>query len=429
MWTSESIAAWQTLWQFALVPPTLGGWALIVGTIVAIMGGAMVLARYPAGFPWSRLSIVQEGAGRCVMMCVLAGLSINAICRQLGTPGKWIMSAKSGELNPYDLADLERGYYEDLLDVRAFNGELWTLYARRPLDWEDDVIKAGYGQRIGGMLNYELKPSVEGKFKGAKLRTNRWGMNDDEYSQKRPAGCFRIALLGASNVMASGVSPDDDFETLLEKSLNSDNTGKPYASYEILNFAVSGYNPTSQIWVLKDKVLAFEPNAVFYVGHAGDQKRAVYNLMARVHKGIELPDPFLRDLCRRADVNRDVPEPVILRRLTPFGEELYTWTLRRLVEICKENGIQPVFVLLPVLGSPDSPEFDLRLAKDAGFTVVDLTGVFGAHFWDKSLWITEWDGHPNPAGHRMIADRLYELLRRDNVIPMPTPARPQKAGN
>ena len=327
------------------------------------------------------------------------------------------------------MAELERGYYEDLLDIRAFNGELWTLYSRRPLDWEDDLVKAGYADPKGGMIPYELKSSVEGKFKGGMLRTNRWGMHDDEYSQHRPPGRYRIAMLGASNVMASGVTRDEDFETLLENQLNHENIGQPNSSYEILNFAVAGYNPLSQIWVLKDKVLAFEPDAVFFIAHANDQRRAVYNLKARLHRGVELPDPYLRELCRRADVGRDTPEPVILRRLAPFGEELYAWTLRTFVGICNERGIRPVFVFLPVLGAPDSPTLDLRLAKEAGFTVVDLTGVFGEYYWKKTLWITEWDGHPNPTGHRMVADRLYDLLRSDKVIPLPAPAASPETGN
>lgn len=420
MWNSKSIAAWRTLWQFALVPPTASGWLLICATAVSIIGGAMLITRYPAGFPWSRLSFVQESAGRCVMMCLLAGVSINAVNRQLGGVGKWIMSAKSGELNAYDMADLEHGYYEDLLDVRGLNGELWKLYSRRPRDWEDDLLKAGYAQRRGGMVNYELKPSIAGKFKGARLQTNQWGMHDDEYSRKRPPGCYRIAILGSSNVMASGVTRDEDFETLVENRLNRENSGKPYSSYEILNFAVAGYNPLSQIWVLKEKVLDFEPDAVFYVGHANDQKRAAYNLMARVHGGIDLPDPYLRELCRRADIDRDTAEEVMQRRLTPFGEELYAWTLHKMADICKDKGISPVFILMPVLGSLDTPESDLRLAGDAGFTVVDLSGAFGKDYWNKKLWITEWDGHPNPTGHRMIANRLYDLLRRDQVIPVPT---------
>ena len=75
------------------------------------------------------------------------------------------------------------------------------------------------------------------------------------------------------------------------------------------------------------------------------------------------------------------------------------------------------------IAPPDTPESDLRLAKEAGFTVVDLTGVFGDEYWKKTLWITEWDGHPNQRGHRMIANRLYELLRRDQVIPVASGAR------
>jgi hypothetical protein len=324
------------------------------------------------------------------------------------------------------MAELERGYYEDLLDVRAFNGELWQLYSRRPPDWEDDLLKAGYAQRVGGMRNYELKPSIEGKFKGAKLQTNHWGMQDDEYSQIHPAGCYRIAMIGSSNVMASGVTRDEDFETLVENRLNQENTGNPYSSYEILNFAVAGYNPLTQVWVLQEKALAFEPDALFYVAHAGDQKRTVYNLSARVHQGVKLEDPFLIELCRRAGVNTDTAQSLIQRRLTPLGEELYAWTLRKLADTCRAKRIRPVFVMLPILGSPDSPENDLRLANEAGFHVVDLTGAFGEYYWKKTLWITEWDGHPNPTGHRMIADRLYELLRRDQVIPLPAAARQER---
>ncbi len=423
MWSSESLEAWLTLWPFALTPPTAAGWLLIAVSVAAIFGGALILARYPAGFPWSRLSFMQESIARSALVILLSAVSINALNRQLGGAGKLIAAAKSGDLNGFDMAELERGYYEDLLDIRTFNGELWRLYSRRPLDWEDDLLKAGYAQRVGGMLNYELKPSVKGKFKGAMLSTNRWGMHDDEYSQKKPAGCYRIAMLGASYVMASGVTRDEDFETLVERRLNRENTGQAYSSYEILNFAVAGYNPLSQIWVLKDKAMAFQPDAVFYVGHPNDKRRVVYNVAARVHQRIELPEPYLREIRRRAGVDSDMDESAVLHRLQPFGEELYAWTLRKMVEICKANDIRPVFVLLPILGSPDTPELDLRLAKEAGFTIVDLTGVFGDYHWSKKLWITEWDGHPNQIGHQMIADRLYARLRSGNVIPMPTRVR------
>ncbi len=45
MWNSESLAAWKTLWAYALVPPTTSGWLLIAGVVLAIMGGAVLVAQ------------------------------------------------------------------------------------------------------------------------------------------------------------------------------------------------------------------------------------------------------------------------------------------------------------------------------------------------------------------------------------------------
>jgi hypothetical protein len=41
----------------------------------------------------------------------------------------------------------------------------------------------------------------------------------------------------------------------------------------------------------------------------------------------------------------------------------------------------------------------------------------------SSLWLARWDHHPNAAGHRMIADRLYEALRRTNLVAAPQASR------
>jgi hypothetical protein len=418
MWNSESLVAWSTLWEFALVAPTAQGWLLIVGTVAAIMGGAVLVARKPEGFAWSRLSFMSEAAVRCALMVLLAGVSVSYVNLRLGEVGRWIASSKFPELNPVDAAQLERGYYEDLLDVQRFNGELANLYSRRPIEWRKDMMQVGIAERRPNFLRYELLPLKEGIVNGAMVRTNSWGMHDNEYTQKRPPGCYRIAVLGASTVMANGVVRDDDFETLVEARLNRENTGDVYSSYELLNFAVAGYTPTAQAWVLQDKVLPFEPNAVFYVGHGGDVQRTVFHIIGALRDGVELPDPYLRELVRRAGVNYETPEPIVRRRLAPFAEELTSWLMKRLVEICKSHDIKPVFILLPEVGATKDPTVEIRLAREAGFTVLDLTGVY-AGYWGKTLWIAEWNAHPNPEGHQLIADRLYKELQRSNVIPLP----------
>ncbi len=101
-----------------------------------------------------------------------------------------------------------------------------------------------------------------------------------------------VAILGLAwtHVMATGVDRANDFETLVEGRLNRENTNGQVSSFEILNFAFEGYAPNIQVWVLENKALAFEPNAVFLVGHPDDDRRAVYHLVQLVREGIDLTE-------------------------------------------------------------------------------------------------------------------------------------------
>jgi hypothetical protein len=419
MWTSESLSAWFSLWEdgVAFVPPTPGGWALIAATVVGIGGTATVLARNPNFLAWSRWSLVEEAAIQSFLMVLIGVVSISAVNHRLGYAGQVIDQARIGGLNPVENAELERGYYEDLLAVEKFNGELMNLYMRRPLEWRANAIEAGLTKTTHDILQYELKPNVEGVVKGALLQTNRWGMHDKDYTREPPANCYRIALLGASHAMGTGVPRDKTFEAMLETKLNQTKGGHPFASYEILNFAVAGYLPVRQVWVLEDKVLPFKPNAVFYVGHPGDDKRTVFDLATALQHGIDFPDPYLRNLAKEANIDGDTPDARVRRRLAPFGEQILSWTYHRLVATCRKQGITPIFILLPEVGDPVDTSKDLRLAKEAGFTVMDLTGVYPAPF--KRLWIAEWDKHPNVEGHRLVAERLHEVLTQTHAIPLP----------
>jgi hypothetical protein len=95
---------------------------------------------------------------------------------------------------------------------------------------------------------------------------------------------------------------------------------------------------------------------------------------------------------------------------------------RRWVEVCREKGIQTVWLLLPEGVGDDLPAGDadalLRMAQETGLRVVDLMDVFGGY--DAStLRVDELDRHPNERGHQLIADRLYQLLREnpDGLFP------------
>ena len=51
----------------------------------------------------------------------------------------------------------------------------------------------------------------------------------------------------------------------------------------------------------------------------------------------------------------------------------------------------------------------VRIARAAGFVVIDLSDVYREHDY-TTLRVAEWDDHPNSLGHRVVAERLYAEL-------------------
>jgi hypothetical protein len=254
-----------------------------------------------------------------------------------------------------------------------------------------------------------LHPSVEGRFKGATLRTNKWGLHDKDYEKTPPPGCLRIAVLGASHAMGSGVAREDTFEAVIERRLNRERPGR---CYEVLNFAVYGYGALLQIEVLETRALEFHPDVILYVGHPEDTLRVVRFLTARVIAGERLPFDDLGAIVGQAGVTSDMPDRIVAQRLEPFGGEILTTLYRRMARVTASRGLCAGFVFMPMI--PDMTYAtdvarEKRLPQEAGFDLLDLTGVYDVPN-RNALWVAEWDAHPNAKGHALVADRLYSLL-------------------
>ncbi|MEX2317854.1 MAG: hypothetical protein WD669_11925 [Pirellulales bacterium] len=412
-WSSASLSSWFSLWPAALVPPTSAQFRTI-GVVAAV--GLAALGLFLAWKAWVDPYVNRRFELRtAVVLCelfILNLLSISAVYGRMGWVGEQVATARFGGLNVAEMANLERGYYEDLLTVDRFNGELAAMYAKRPPGWVSTLKDLNMELPAAG-LQYELRPQADVIFKGASFRTNRWGMHDRDYSKQRPDGYLRIALLGASHVMGTGVEMESTFDSVLERRLNREHPDSRFQGYEILNFAVYGYKPVEQIQVLREKALPFGPNALLYVGHPGDADRVVLYLSRAVESGAELRYPFLSQIVQRAGVSRETPVRLIQRRLQPFGEEILSWVYQTMIADCNQKDIPALFALLPMV--PESAQThdttpDLELAKAAGFQILDLGNVYHGHN-RQSLWIAEWDAHPNARGHELIGDRLYELLQ------------------
>jgi hypothetical protein len=332
---------------------------------------------------------------------------------RLGVIGDLLAALRFGGLNTADAAELERGYYENLMGVDRFNGQLWDLYMNRPTDWRVGLSEAGLSRSVEGLPDFELVPSAEGRFKGAVLRTNSWGMHDREYSLQRPPECRRLAVLGASHTMGSGVPREATFEAMLEARLNREPISPASPCVEVLNFAVYGYTPLAQVRVFTGKVASFEPTALLYVAHPGDAKRMVQFLAAGVRRGKTVPYQELRDILSRARVDPSLAEREGYQRLLPYGDDIVAWLYETLVQESRRRGTVAGYVFLPMVPELTYSEGEsagqIALARRAGFVTIDLSDVYKGHD-RQSLWVAEWDAHPNARAHRLVADAIYSAL-------------------
>src|SRR5439155_20575632 len=204
-------------------------------------------------------------------------------------------------------------------------------------------------------LRYELKPSLSTVYHGAALHTNRWGMRDKEYELQKPAGTFRIAVLGSSLAMGEGVGDDETFESILEDRLNRQASSDRSTRIELMNFGVGFYNPLQDLIVLEGKAVRFQPDAIFVVGHTSDPFELVHHFSERLSAKVEPPYDFLRDTLKSAGVAQDpktgiaqeTRKDVLDKRLQPYAYPLLTSTYRRMVELCRARGIEPVWIYMP----------------------------------------------------------------------------------
>ena len=95
---------------------------------------------------------------------------------------------------------------------------LQVLYALRSRDTTLHALKQGMYKYPQVLLNVRVrqKPDLRDHFKMQPFETNSHGMRDREYSPEKPPNTFRIAVVGDSFTMGSGVAIEDVFHSRIE---------------------------------------------------------------------------------------------------------------------------------------------------------------------------------------------------------------------
>ena len=436
VWSSESVGEFgMILGKLVRFDATSLAW--IVGALAALGLAAAYSARRDGGKPglaalakpkgmvpiWGR---AYQVAASCMVILVVAYLPLAINVNQ--DVFNIVDNLKSSRLNARDAQMLDRGYYEDLTDVVRFNSGLGDIYNQRPPNWDRNWAM----HPVDGCPDYEMQPNKRVLHKGAMMTTNQWGMRDRPCEKKTPAGTYRIAIMGASHSMGTGVEDGQVFDNLVEDRLNAEHASTDGQRYEILNFSVGGYGPVQRLADFDRRVHEFDFD-VLVVEAIDDVYWVTKDLVDAVHEGFDVPYPYLNQVMSEVGFTKEMSEGEGTQRLKPRVEEVMLWLDQQFVERCRRRGAVPVMMCIPHPGEVQPElrarkELTMEIGRKAGMIVVDISHAYDRVDDLKTIWITSWDSHPNVRGHQLLADGFYDGLKTqlniDSVAPASGAATP-----
>lgn len=276
-------------------------------------------------------------------------------------------------------------------------------------------------------IRYEYLPNLDTYFKKAHFRTNGEGLHDQEYARRKPAGTYRVAVIGDSMTVPEGVEIEDAFHSVLERRA----TAESGRSVEFVNFAVGGHQLPEYLAMIRHRALEWQPDLVvigFCVNdfwwdeaYAAAHFQKPYEPLPTIH-------PFFRwhviDWIQELrDGWRFRPKPGPLPEWGP-PEPNRAWMARELAEfgsVSAEARIPFVFVYLLTQSHGYVPlGNDVRAAVTAhGMHFVDPSVAFPEKADPARYFIYRADGHGNAAAQRIFADTLYDYLTSGAIAGFP----------
>ncbi|HET6201504.1 MAG TPA: GDSL-type esterase/lipase family protein [Planctomycetota bacterium] len=274
------------------------------------------------------------------------------------------------------------------------------------------------------------------------LRVNARGFRGGEIAPERRPGILRIAALGDSVTFGFGVREEDAFPAVAAARLASEGGGR---EIEAVNAGVPGFTSLQGLRHLESRVLPLRPDLVTVLFGWNDGWRTAvpdaawigrlggWRSLAESSRAFALGRRGLGFLRRRLGSPSAAPPRPTLPRVPP-GE--FEANLRAIAEAARRSRAEALLLTLPASFGPDRPpdayfredwtvprgeleplrlryaEAARRAAEATGALLVDCAVEVPS---DPRLFFE--DGyHPNAAGHRAIAERIVEAIRRSGKL-------------
>jgi len=343
---------------------------------------------------------------------------------------------------------------------------------RRPLDvqlrsFRAEATSSMHNLDLGDIVQpsrdpgivYELRPNARGRFVDQPLLINSQGLHDYEYSRRKAPGTFRIVGVGDSSLFGWGVPFEDTSLKVLERRLNEQSRGQ---KFEVINFAVPGYNTAMEAETFVARCLDYAPDLVLlnfntndydvpnFMRRPGDlatlRKSYLVDLAYSVYDGVmgldRYPPPFdfmnRTTALRQAEhLDEDPALPDEYRYMV--GAKGVVRALERLAAATRERNIP--FVVYTVKAYPGlDPKYERDEWRDGQRELLERESRrLGFHFLndysyymkylnehpeanlDTVFAVSKTDGHPNTLAHSIDAQAIFDYLVARQLVALDKP--------
>ncbi|GAB4134570.1 MAG: hypothetical protein Fur0041_07990 [Bacteroidia bacterium] len=406
LWSSSSISEW-IYFMKKLVPDSsfdfLMTVALLVTLYLILLSGKKIFERKSVFEKRNAIPLYFFAA--LVLFAVSNPYTQRILPNYIQRPASDILQPI---LNADDRNEVTENYYSRMLSTEGKGRKPWEAILKR------GEARSGLDNACiirNDLVVRELIPSRTTQLDGWTIITNSAGMRDREYAKEKSADKLRIAVLGGSYEMGSGVNQEYVFEHVLEKMLQDSIPSKPT---EILNFAVGGYHLPQQVWVLENKAASFQPDVVLCFIHPSDARRNSNYLAQLIKNGTDLIYPELYDIKTRSGADQNMSMNELKNRLSPYNKEITEWSMKRMEAFCSKLSIELTYIYLPALFTYED-DYDQYVSiqnqsneKSSFPYIIKLDQVYAGT--PAKFGLKNDPSHPNAEGHRKIATALYQKL-------------------
>jgi lysophospholipase L1-like esterase len=262
-------------------------------------------------------------------------------------------------------------------------------------------------------LTYELLPNLDTKYKLADFHTNAEGFRDRNHEVT--PNTKKIAVLGDSFTMGTGVYEEDMYVPQTEKLLNDQDQN---TNYEVFNFGVSGYALTNYKTILERNALKYNPDLVV-IGFCASNDHyeigtdfSMDDFTIKPKKNV-FWDSYLKKLLSiKLNPQESTPVSYKTEHVTYIDKQFDMFQA-----IFTKNNSKGLVFYMDLVYDPIRVQQIKLVAEKNKLHFVDAS----AFFQDKNLFkyiVNELDPHPNGKANQIFAEKLssYILANRNDIF-------------